>query len=84
MREEYLFYISGLPDVYENEKEIIYWNELNICHENCLSPSYVIFQKDRQQVRTNITDIDVELTKAIVKKMIDLKWIDIEELEELL
>lgn len=84
MREEYLFYIAGLPNVYEDEEDIIYYNESDGRYREFLSCPYVIFRKDKQQLRTNITDIDVELTKAIVKQMIELKWIDIEELEEML
>ena len=68
MREEYFFYIAGYPDVYENEEEIMYWNGEDDSFGN------VIFQKDKQKVKINITEISPELCIAIMKQMISLNW----------
>lgn len=76
MREEYLFYIAGYPNVYENEESIMYWNDE---HD---SFGYVIFQKDKQTVKiNNITEIRPELCVAIMRQIIGLNWKTIEDLE---
>lgn len=76
MKEEYLFYIAGYPDAYENEEAIMYWNDDND------SFGYVIFQKDKQTVKiNNITEISPELCVAIMRQMIGLNWKTIEDLE---
>ena len=76
MKEEYFFYITGYPDVYENEEEIMYWNGEDD------SFGYVIFQKDKQTVKiNNITEISPELCVAIMRQMISLNWKTIVDLE---
>lgn len=45
---------------------------------------FVHFNVNNRKYCTNVYHVDVELHKAIVKQMIELEWIDIEELEDLL
>lgn len=77
MDAEQLFKMMGF-DVIESTYYISYYKQI---YEHSM---VVLFDKECQTYRTNDFDIDVELHKAIVKQMIELKWIDIEELEEVL
>ena len=77
MDAEKLFKMMGF-DVIESTYYIAYYKQI---YEHSM---VVLFDKEYQTYRTNDFDIDIELHKAIVKQMIELEWIDIEELEELL
>ena len=77
MDAEQLFKMMGF-DVIESTYYISYYKQI---YEHSM---VVLFDKKYQTYRTNDFGIDIELHKAIVKQMIELEWIDIEELEDLL
>lgn len=77
MDAEQLFKMMGF-DVIESTYYISYYKQI---YEHSM---IVLFDKKYQTYRTSDFDIDIELHKAIVKQMIELEWIDIEELEDLL